>query len=137
MFELESMTSQLSSARIERGLRSKLNLLHDSDFGIANKKEIKKMADFVKNDKKNNNAKKSFNRNNNRKVKDYGSKKETTLPAPEVNGGIVEYTMSKTMADEILQASKSSKTPQEVLCEYVNSQMGLKGYCVKVLVDIN
>ena len=137
MFELESMTSQLSSVMIERGLRSKLNLLHDSDFGIVNKKEIKEMADFVKNDKKNNNAKKNFNRNNNRKVKDYGSKKETTLPAPEVNGGIVEYTMSKTMADEILQASKSSKTPQEVLCEYVNSQMGLKGYCVKVLVDIN
>ena len=137
MFELESMTSQLSSARIERGLRSKLNLLHDSDFGIVNKKEIKEMADFVKNDKKNNNAKKNFNRNNNRKVKDYGSKKETTLPAPEVNGGIVEYTMSKTMADEIIQASKSSKSPQEILCEYVNSQMSLKGYCVKVLVDIN
>ena len=95
------------------------------------------MADFVKNDKKNNNAKKNFNRNNNRKVKDYGSKKETTLSAPDVNAGIVEYTMSKTMADEILQASKSSKAPQEILCEYVNSQMGLKGYCVKVLVDIN
>lgn len=95
------------------------------------------MADFVKNDKRNNNTKKNFNRNNNRKVKDYGSKKETTLPAPEVNGGIVEYTMSKVMADEIIQASKSNKSPQEILCEYVNSQMSLKGYCVKVLVDIN
>lgn len=132
------MTSQLSSAKIERGSRSKLNLLHDSDFGITNKKEINEiMADFVKNDKRNNNGRKNFNRNNNRKVKDYGSKKETTLSAPEVNGGIVEYTMSKTMADEIIQASKSSKSPQEILCEYVNSQMGLKGYCVKVLVDIN
>lgn len=137
MLELELMKNPLSSVMIERGLRSKLNLLYDSDFGIINKKEIDDMADFVKNDKKSNNAKKNFNRNNNRKVKDYGSKQETTLPAPEVNAGIVEYTMSKTMADEILQASKSSKTPQEILCEYVNSQMGLKGYCVKVLVDIN
>jgi hypothetical protein len=132
------MTSQLSSAKIERGSRSKLNLLHDSDFGITNKKEINEiMADFVKNDKRNNNGRKNFNRNNNRKVKDYGSKKETTIPAPEVCAGVVEYTMSKTMADEIIQASKSSKTPQEILCEYVNSQMGLKGYCIKVLVDIN
>ena len=89
------------------------------------------MADFVKNDKRNN------NRNNTPKVRDYGSKKETTLPAPDVHCGILEYTMSKTMADEIIQASKSSKSPQEILCEYVNSQMGLKGYCVKVLVDIN
>lgn len=138
MFELESMTSQLSSAKIERGSRSKLKLLHDSDFGIVNKKEINKiMADFVKNDKRNNNGRKNFNRNNNAKVKDYGSKKETTLPAPDVCAGVVEYTMSKTMADEIIQASRSKKTPQEILCEYVNSQCGLKGYCVKVIVDIN
>ena len=133
MFVLESMTSQLSSAKIERGSRSKLNLLHDSDFGIIDKKEINDMAEFVKN---NNRNKKTMNRNGN-KVKDYGSKKETTLPAPEVCAGVVEYTMSKVMADEIIQASKSKKTPQEILCEYVNSQCGLKGYCVKVIVDIN
>ncbi len=99
------------------------------------------MADFVKNDKRNNNnGKKNFNRNNNRadnKVKDYGSKKPTTLPAPDVCAGTVEYTMSKTMADEIIKASKSKKTPQEILCNYVNSECGLKGYCVKVIVDIN
>ena len=80
MFVLESMKSQLSSAKIERGSRSKLKLLHDSDFGITNKKEINTiMADFVKNDKRNNNGRKNFNRNNNTKVKNYGSKKETTL----------------------------------------------------------
>ena len=132
MLELELTKNQrLSAMTLERGSRSKLNLLHDSDFGIGNKKEISKMADFVKNDKKN------FNRNNNSKVKDYGSKKPTTLPAPDVCAGVVEYTMSKVMADEIIQASKSKKTPQEILCEYVNSQCGLKGYCVKVLVDAN
>ena len=45
-------------------------------------------------------------------------------------------------AEEILKAAKSKsgklpKPPQEILCDYVNTQMGLKGYCVKVLVDIN
>ena len=52
------------------------------------------------------------------------------------------YKMSKLMADEILKAAKgkSGKLPKpalDVLCDYVNTQMGLKGYCVKVLVDIN
>ena len=128
-----------------RGLRSKLNLLEDSDFGIVNKKEINKMAEFVKNDNRNPNGKKNFNKNNNRpnnKVRDYGSKKETVLPAPEVCCGVVEYTMSKLMADEILKAAKTKSgklpgTPQEILCKYVNQECGLKGYCVKVLVDIN
>ena len=46
------------------------------------------------------------------------------------------------MADEILKLakSKSGKLPKpahDILCDYVNTQMGLKGYCVKVLVDIN
>ena len=99
------------------------------------------MADLVKNDNKktNNNGKKNFNNNRNStpRAKDYGSKNEPTVPAPDVCAGTVEYTMSKLMADEILKASKSNKTPQEVLCNYVNSECGLKGYCVKVIVDIN
>ncbi len=94
------------------------------------------MAEFVKNDNKRNNNNRNNNRPNNR-VKDYGSKKETTLPAPDVCAGIVEYTMSKLMADEIIKASKSNKTPQEILCNYVNTECGLKGYCVKVIVDAN
>jgi UDP-glucose 4-epimerase len=93
------------------------------------------MADFVKND----NKKKNFNNNRNStpKVKDYGSKKEATITPPDVCAGTVEYTMSKLMADEILKAYKGNKTPQEVLCNYVNNECGLKGYCVKVIVDIN
>jgi hypothetical protein len=138
---------RLSATTLERGSRSKLNLLHDSDFGIGNKKEISKMADFVKNDKRNNNnnGKKNFNRNNNRpnnKPNDFGSKKRETIPAPDVCAGTIEYKMGKLMAEEILKAAKSKsgklpKPPQEILCDYVNTQMGLKGYCVKVLVDIN
>ena len=44
--------------------------------------------------------------------------------------------MSKVMADEIIKADKTKKTPQEILCNYVNTQLGLKSFCVKVLVDL-
>ena len=40
------------------------------------------------------------------------------------------------MADEIIKASKSKRRPQEILCDYVNTQCGLQGYCVKVLVEL-
>ena len=143
MLELESMKNQrLSATTLERGLRSKLNLLHDSDFGIGNKKEISKMADFVKNDKRpNNNGKKNFNNRNNNN-NNYGGKKRDTLKAPDVCAGTVEYKMSKVMAEEILKAAKgkSGKLPRpalDILCDYVNTQMGLKGYCVNVLVEVN
>lgn len=116
-----------------RGLRSELKLLEDSDFGITSKKEIMSiMADF--NGKRNNKNSKKNNRPTN-KVKNFGDKKETRIAAPESCGGLIEYKMGKTMAEEILKADKSKKAPQEVLCEYVNTQMGLMGYCVKVHVN--
>ena len=96
------------------------------------------MAEFVKNDKRNTNGKKNFNnpRNN------YVGKKRDTLKAPDVCAGTVEYKMSKLMAEEILKAAKgkSGKLPKpalDILCDYVNTQMGLKGYCVNVLVEVN
>lgn len=73
---------------------------------------------------------------NKRKNNDYGSKKDIRQPAPDVCAGTIEYKMSKMMADEIIGTKKISKTPQEILCNYVNTQCGLKGYCVKVLVDL-
>lgn len=89
------------------------------------------MADFVKkNNKRNNNIR--FDKNN-----DYGTKNPRAgVKPPEVCAGTIEYKMSKSMADEIIKAAKSKKTPQEILCEYVNTQCGLQGYCVKVLVDL-
>ena len=89
------------------------------------------MANFVKkNNKRNNNMR--FDKNN-----DYGTKNPNAgIKAPEVCAGTIEYKMSKSMADEIIKASKSKKTPQEILCNYVNEQCGLKGFCVKVLVDL-
>lgn len=142
MFVLESMKSQLSSAKIERGSRSKLNLLHDSDFGIIDKKEINDMAEFVK---KNNNGKRNNNRkpnNNAPRLDNSFNKKRDTIPAPDVCAGTFEYKMGKVMAEQILNdaKTKSGKLPkpaQEILCDYVNRECGLKGFCVKVLVDIN
>ena len=89
------------------------------------------MAEFVKkHNKRNNNMR--FDKNN-----DYGTKNPNAgIKAPEVCAGTIEYKMSKIMADEIIKASKSKKTPQEILCNYVNSELGLKGFCVKVLVDL-
>ena len=143
MFVLESMTSQLSSAKIERGSRRKLNLLEDSDFGIVNKKEINTMAEFVK--KNNNNGKRNNNRkpnNNTPRLDNNFNKKRETLPAPDVCAGTIEYKMGKLMAEQILNDAKGKngklpKPAQEILCDYVNRECGLKGFCVKVLVDIN
>lgn len=89
------------------------------------------MAEFVKkNNKRNNNIR--FDKNN-----DYGTKNPVAgVKPPEVCAGTIEYKMSKGMADEIIKAAKSKKTPQEILCDYVNTQCGLKSYCVKVLVDL-
>lgn len=101
------------------------------------------MAEFVK--KNNNNGKRNNNRkpNNNALHLDGAfNKKRETLSAPDVCAGIVEYKMGKVMAEQILNdaKTKSGKLPkpaQEILCDYVNRECGLKGYCVKVLVDIN
>ena len=48
-----------------------------------------------------------------------------------------EYTMSKTMANEILAGRKGDDRkmhPQAYLCKYVNEQMGLRFVCTKVSV---
>ena len=71
------------------------------------------------------------------RVKDFGSKRDTQIEAPEVNAGLVEYKMPRLMAEEIIKTAKGNKSdPQVVLCNYVNTFLGLKGYCVKVLVDL-
>lgn len=51
-------------------------------------------------------------------------------------GGTIEYKMSNQMAQAIIKSHKGKKRPQEILCDYVNTQCGLKGHCVKVLVEL-
>ena len=101
------------------------------------------MAEFVK--KNNNNGKRNNNRkpnNNTPRLDNNFNKKRETLPAPDVCAGTIEYKMGKQMAEQILNDAKGKngklpKPAQEILCDYVNRESGLKGFCVKVLVDIN
>jgi hypothetical protein len=52
--------------------------------------------------------------------------------------GGVEYTMSAALAQHILKTHKGpKKNKQETLCNYVDEQFGLKGKCVKVLIDLD
>jgi hypothetical protein len=52
--------------------------------------------------------------------------------------GSIEYKMSNALAQHILKIHKGpKKNKQEVLCHYVNSEMGLKGHCTRVLVDLD
>ena len=51
--------------------------------------------------------------------------------------GTIEYKMSNQMARSIIKAHKGpKKRPQEILCDYVNQECGLKGHCVKVLIEL-
>lgn len=69
--------------------------------------------------------------------RNFGSKNDAQITPPDVNAGLVEYKMSRLMAEEVIKASKGNKSnPQEVLCNYVNTFLGLKGYSVRVLVDL-
>lgn len=55
----------------------------------------------------------------------------------EKAGGI-EYKMSAALANHIMKIHKGpKKNKQDVLIQYVNSELGLKGNCVKVLVDLD
>ena len=52
--------------------------------------------------------------------------------------GGVEYQMSNALAEHIMKIHKGpKKNKQDILCNYVNSEMGLKGHCVRVLVDLD
>jgi hypothetical protein len=52
--------------------------------------------------------------------------------------GSVEYKMSAALADHIMKTHKGpKKNKQDVLVNYVNTQLGLKDKCVRVLVDLD
>ena len=102
---------------------------------------------FNHNDRKNNNFKhdddKDFKKFTPKSEKpSYPTKKPAapvrpSAPRPRVDvpdfaGEVIEYKMSAALAETILKADKTKRPPQEVLCDYVNSQCGLKGFCVRV-----
>lgn len=52
--------------------------------------------------------------------------------------GGVEYKMTAALAQHIMKIHKGpKKNKQEVLVNYVNTQLGLKDKCVRVLVDLD
>ena len=126
MYESEWKMTLPSNVTIKRGQRSKLNLLEDSDFGIVNKKEINSiMADLKKT-------------NNKRKNTQKKPKPVQRITVEDLMCEQIEYEMSKELADTIItQAKKSNdkRIPQEILCDYVNTHCGLKGYCVRVFAN--
>lgn len=62
-------------------------------------------------------------------------KNSNPITAPDVNKGLIEYKMPRKLAESLLRGKKVPN-PQQVLCDYVNTNCGLKGYCVRVLVDL-
>lgn len=51
--------------------------------------------------------------------------------------GSIEYKMSNAMAKSIIKNHRGpKKRHQEILCDYVNTQMGLKCNCTKVLIEL-
>ena len=51
--------------------------------------------------------------------------------------GLIEYQMGRAMAEDILDLRRGKEKgidPQKWLCDYVNDQMGLIGYCIKVVI---
>ena len=93
------------------------------------------MAEFVKNNKRNkrkNNNDNFFSKKG--KKRNYGSDSDSIITPPSICSELVEYKMSKEMADGILKELGQRGAPQKVLCDYVNTYFGLKGYCVKVVI---
>jgi hypothetical protein len=106
---------------------------------IVKKNENKKNGSFVKKPATNKNDNKVVNRNNkpqNGKNSARPAKKNPVVKEPKIELGTFEYKMGKIMADEITASTKGKVDAQEVLCEYVNSQLGLKGRCTRVIVEL-
>lgn len=60
------------------------------------------------------------------------NKKENSIMKEEIR-----YKMSKDLAKSLLAArsnGEKKKNPQAYLCEYVNREFGLKGFCVEVVL---
>lgn len=47
--------------------------------------------------------------------------------------GYIKYKMPRAMAEELMKGKNKSHT-QEILCQIVNEQFGLKGECVEVIL---
>ena len=71
------------------------------------------------------------------RTKTYGSDNESVIAEPDFHAGLIGYKMTQTLADTLVNDKKNrGKNPQQVLCDYVNEDLGLKGFCNKVIVGL-
>lgn len=71
------------------------------------------------------------------KVKNQENNSKTVSPKPYE--GNIEYEMNKEMAKQILATRKGAEQnipAQQFLCQVVNEEFGLKGYCTRVHTTI-
>lgn len=90
-------------------------------------------------------TKKPFNKN--RKPEKYSMKKQAERkrqPIPHTmeqwagHRGLIEYAMPRGIAENLLNSRKGKEKgidPQKYLCDYVNEELNLIGYCVKVIIE--
>lgn len=63
------------------------------------------------------------------------TKKNNFINVPaNVYKGLIEYRMTAEMAYDILLNDNTKRHPQDILCEYVNDNFGLNGYCICVKI---
>ena len=98
------------------------------------KKVFKKDKKFQKNNNKN-------KKNDKLSMKKQIERKHQPIPrsVEEWDGhrGLIEYQMGKEMAEDILALRKGKEKgidPQKWLCDYINEQEHLIGYCIKVVI---
>lgn len=100
---------------MKRGLRRNTGILEDQNFGIGL----------------------YYDKGVNKMKKEFGVVITKQGENPE-RCGSVEYTMTAEMANHIVKTHKGpKKNKQEILCNYVNSQFGLKDKCVRVLIELD
>ena len=98
------------------GLRRKAGILEDQDFGIGLYHKLKEKTKM----------RKKFGV----VIVKQGENSERC--------GSVEYTMTAALANHIMKIHKGpKKNKQEILCNYVNEQMGLKDKCTRVLIELD
>lgn len=76
--------------------------------------------------------------NNNVKKNNNFHDKEYNPWAIDTQGkcGYIEYKMPKIIADQYLKLARNKVGDvQKYLCNIVNTEFGLKGYCLKVIID--
>lgn len=94
---------------------------------------------FVKNSVKKNFDKKNQKKNYIKKNTNF-AKKETAKfwypDDPYLGKDFVEYKMPKAMIIDLLNSRTKAEEkidPQKYLCDYINYEYGLLGYCVRVI----